>query len=72
LQVSGAHQVSNPISKGLAIQGTHFAKGRAVIKNERSNMQLLTSTMFANVIWIGGGSVGVLLVIVVVMLLLCR
>ncbi|MDB6023058.1 MAG: hypothetical protein JWQ04_2915 [Pedosphaera sp.] len=33
-------------------------------------MHLLISPMLANVIWIGGGSVGLLLVIVIVVLLL--
>jgi hypothetical protein len=35
-------------------------------------MSLLFSPVVANVIWIGGGSVGLLLVIVVVVLLLRR
>ena len=35
-------------------------------------MHLLFSPIFANVIWIGGGSVGLLLLIVIVVLVLRR
>jgi hypothetical protein len=40
------------------------------IKNERHIMHLLFTPFLASGIWIGGGSVGLILVIVVVVLLL--
>jgi hypothetical protein len=40
------------------------------IKNERHTMHLLFTPFLASGIWIGGGSVGLILVIVVVVLLL--
>jgi len=49
----------------LKSDGKHLA-----VKNERNTMHLMFSPMLANVIWIGGGSVGLLLLIVVVVLLL--
>jgi hypothetical protein len=43
---------------------------RGNAKNERHIMDLLLSPVLASVIWIGGGSVGLLLVIIIVVLLL--
>jgi hypothetical protein len=39
------------------------------IRKEKHTMHILFSPIFANVIWIGGGSVGLLLVIVILVLL---
>jgi len=39
------------------------------IRNEKHTMHILFSPVLANVIWIGGGSVGVLIVIVILVLL---
>jgi hypothetical protein len=42
----------------------------AAIKNKNPLMHLLLSPILGNVIWIGGGSVGLVLLIVVIVLLL--
>jgi hypothetical protein len=39
-------------------------------QNERQTMHLLFSPLLANVIWIGGGSVGLLLIVVIIVLVL--
>jgi hypothetical protein len=41
-------------------------------KNERHTMHLLLSPVLANAIWIGGGSVGLVLLIVIIVLVLRR
>jgi len=41
-------------------------------ENERHFMNLLFSPVLANLIWVGGGSVGLLLAIVVIVLLVRR
>ncbi len=62
----------SPHSKASARRVAYFENDgeHLVIKNERYTMHLLFLPVLANVIWIGGGSVGLLLIIVVVVLLL--
>ena len=42
------------------------------IQNERQTMHLLFSPVLASVIWVGGGSLGLVLLIVVIVLVLRR
>ncbi len=42
------------------------------IENERQSMHILFSPILGNLIWVGGGSVGFLLVIIVLILLVRR
>ena len=45
---------------------------RIAIKNERQTMHLLLSPVLANVYYVGGGSLGLVLLIVVIVLVLRR
>ena len=65
IELTGTSTTSIEDAVGGAIQRAH-----KTIKNERHAMHLLFSPVLASAIWIGGVSVGLILVIIVVVILL--